>query len=186
VFSLLVIEDYVDGVMVGRIVKGRACGGDLSTRNFYNFMANVFSVALQDFSVVDDGGVSRTVRIRFSTTDFNKGSIFWNTYRCVHAVRVRFGSGATLPSKTDFKLESEFLAVTNPVVRVDEAGGFVYIEAGFTDVVPRDVCEVGLTLAGTVSGNSTCGEVLLDRTVFSPCRSIPAGTPYVVRYRLLF
>jgi len=186
VFGLLVIEDYVGGALVGRIVKGRACDGDLSTRNFHNFMTALFYDSSLEFSVVDVSGYPRTFRIRYFDGDFSRGVIFWNRQYCDHAVRVRFGSGSTPPLRTDYRLASEFLVVTNPEVRFDAAGGFVYIEAGFTDVVARDVCEVGLTLVGTVYGSGTCGEVLLDRTVFSPCRSIPANTPYVVRYRLFF
>ena len=185
-FGLLVVEDYVGGVMVGRVVKGRRSGGDRATqamtRLFYAILSAGAVETWVGFSFTDVDGVDRgfTVRGHYGTASF-----FWNTAYCPHGVRVRFGSGTTAPTRTDYRLANEFGVDPNPPIFVDEAGGVVTVEGHFSSGVDRDVCEVGLTLVGTVSGDRTCGEVLLDRTVWSPCRSVPAGVPYAVRYRFV-
>ena len=185
-FGLLVVEDYVGGVMVGRVLKGRRIGGDRATqamtRLFYAILGVGASGSGVEFSFVDVDGVDVTFTVR---GNYYGAHFFWNTYSCPYGVRVRFGSATTAPTRTDYRLANEFGVDANPLIVVDEAGGVVTVEGRFSSGVDRDVCEVGLTLAGTVSGDRTCGEVLLDRTVWSPCRSIPAGTPYAVRYRFV-
>ena len=185
-FGLLVVEDYIGGVMVGRVVKGRRIGGDRATqamtRLFYAILGVGASGSEVGFSFVDVDGVDVTFTVR---RNYYGIYFFWETYNCPRGVRVRFGSATTAPTRTDYRLANEFGVDANPLIVVDEAGGVITVEGRFSSGVDRDVCEVGLTLAGTVSDYRTCGEVLLDRTVWSPCRSIPAGTPYAVRYRFV-
>jgi len=186
VFGLLVVEDYVGGVMVGRVVKGRRIGGDRATqamtRLFYAILEVGASGTGAGFSFTDADGVDRTFSVRGNYVDAH---FFWNTSSCPRGVRVRFGSAITAPTRTDYRLANEFGVDANPLIVVDEAGGVVTVEGRFSSGVDRDVCEVGLTLVGTVSDSYRCGEVLLDRTVWSPCRSVPAGVPYAVRYRFV-
>jgi hypothetical protein len=149
---------------------------------FYALFAPVLATGLVTFSAPDDTGFSKTFKVKDSLT--STYSYIFNTNSCPQGVRVRYGSGSTPPSRSDFKLVSEIFVDDSPKLIIDESRGFVLIQS---DVIFRSdvtVCEVGLSLYGTVAGGTTCGEFLLDRTVFSPCRTIPAGTPYTVRYRV--
>jgi hypothetical protein len=182
---LLVVEDYIGGSKVGEVVKLEFDGNDLFTswilRAFYSMFVSVGTGGTVSFSVLDDGGVSRTLNLKrnMGATDH-----IFNTNSCSHGVRVRFGANSTPPSRTDNRLLQELYVDGAPRITLNEIGGFVLIEgiAIFSSGV--NVCEVGLSLYGTVAGVTICGDILIDRTVFSPCRSIPANTPYTVRYRL--
>jgi hypothetical protein len=138
--------------------------------------------ATRSFSVSDDTGTTRTFHLKMA---FLVGvAHILNTRNCPGGVRVRYGSGSTPPSRTDFRLESEIFVDSNPRLIIDESRGFVMVESVVVFGSDTTVCEVGLSLYGTVAGEFTCGEILIDRTVFSPCRVIPADTPYTVRYRV--
>jgi hypothetical protein len=134
------------------------------------------------FSVLDDTGALRTFVMKGNFGDLS--SHIFNTYSCSHFVRVRFGRDSTPPSRTDFRLLQEVFVDVNTRVSLNEDAGYVLIEG--TAIFPSDttVCEVGLSLGATVASDITCGEFLIDRTVLNPCRTVPANTPYVVRYRL--
>jgi hypothetical protein len=183
---LFVVEDFIDGERVGEVVKIDSSDGDLFTawilRLFYAMFSYVRVVGSVTFSALDDTGASRVFRVKSDYGDFI-ANIF-NTYGCPGGVRVRYGSGSAPPSRSDYRLVSEILVDGNPSLFIDEGRGFVMVQSDVVFSSAVTVCEVGLSLYGVVAGSRTCGEFLLDRTVFSPCRVIPAGTPYTVRYRV--
>jgi len=186
VAGLFVVEDFIDGERVGEVVKIDSSDGDLFTawilRMFHAMFAPVLVGASLTFSVPDDTGTTRSFYLKMG---FVAGvAHILNTRVCPGGVRVRYGSGSTSPSRTDYRLDSEIFVDSNPRLIIDESGGFVMVVSDVIFSSDTTVCEVGLSLYGTVAGETTCGDILIDRTVFSPCRVIPANTPYTVRYRV--
>jgi hypothetical protein len=185
VVVLFVVEDFIGGERVGEVVKIDSSDGDLFTtwilRMFYASFVFLNPGWTSSFSAPDDTGTSRTFNLK---GDFGVASHIFQTRYCRHAVRVRYGQSSTSASRTDNRLLQEIYVDTNPRLVIDESGGFVMIESVVNFGADTTICEVGLSLVVTVGGNDICGEFLLDRTVFSPCRSIPARTPYTVRYRV--
>jgi hypothetical protein len=186
VVVLFVVEDFVGGERVGEVVKVDSSGNDLFTawilRVFYAMFSAVLVGGTVSFGALDDTGVSRGFQLKR-----NMGSAaahIFNTNSCPSGVKVRYGSSSVTPSRTDSRLLTEVFVDSNPRLVIDESGGLVVVESVVSFGSDTTVCEVGLSLTATVSGASTCGEFLLDRTVFSPCRVIPANTPYTVRYRV--
>jgi hypothetical protein len=186
VVFVFVIEDYVGGDKVGEVVKLDLSDNDLFTawilRMFYAMFASVLKGGTVSFSAFDDTGASRTFNLKISLGSAT--SHIFNTYSCPSGVRVRYGSSSVAPSRVDSRLLSEVFVDDNPSLIIDEGGGLVMVQSVVSFGSDTTVCEVGLSLYATVAGDRTCGDILIDRTVFSPCRTIPAGTPYTVRYRV--
>jgi hypothetical protein len=185
VVVLFVVEDFVGGERVGEVVKIGSSDNDLFTawilRLFLALFTYVGVAGSVSFSASDDTGTARTFVLKGSYS----GDFFvFNTYACVQGVRVRYGMSSTPASRTDNRLLQEIYVDGNPRVVIDESRGFVMIESVVSFGADTAICEVGLSMAVTVAGDRTCGEVLIDRTVYDTCRSIPAGTPYTVRYRV--
>jgi hypothetical protein len=183
---VFVVEDFIGESKSGEVVKLESDGNDLFTlwilRAFLNMFAIVGYRGSVTFSALDDTGVSRTFSLKG-----NYGDLIYHiftTYNCPGGVRIRFGASSTAPSRTDNRLLQELYVDNSPRVDIREDVGYALIEG--IAIFPSDttICEVGLFLYATVSGDRTCGEFLIDRTVFNPCRSIPANTPYTVRYRV--
>jgi hypothetical protein len=188
VVEVIVIEDYIGGERVGEVVKWSSVDNDLFTANFIDVFWYVFFPfgigASMILSTRDDTGADREFFIK---VNMGSGvSNLFNTYNCGTGVSIRLGSGSSPPSRDDYRLESEIHVITNLTVIRNIPDGFVVIEGVVSFPSDVTICEVGLSFRATVSGGTGCGEFLLDRTVFSPCRSIPAGTPYRVRYRVQF
>jgi hypothetical protein len=186
VVVLFVVEDYIGGERVGGVVKIDSSDGDLFTtwilRLFYAMFVYANPGAWVGFSALDDTGSSRSFNLK---GNFGSGpSHVFTTYRCAQGVRVRYGMSSTPPSRTDYKLLQEIFVDSNPKLIIDEGRNFTMVESTVTFGSDTTICEVGLSMSATVAGDGGCGEFLLDRTVFSPCRTIPAGTPYTVRYRV--
>jgi len=185
VVLFVVEEDFIDGEGVGEVVKVDSSDGDLFTawilRMFYAVFSAVSVGGVVSFSAPDDAGTVRTFDVK---KDLGGTSHIFSTYRCSGGVRIRLGTGLTAPLRTDNRLVNEIVVIGSPAIIIDEDRGFVFIEGTITFSSDTTICEVGLSLYGTVSGYNVCGEFLLDRTVFSPCRVIPANTPYTVRYRV--
>jgi hypothetical protein len=181
-----VVEDFIGGERVGEVVKVDSSGGDLFTiwilRMFYAMFASVLTRGTVSFSASDDTGALRS--FIFKRDMGSAGHHIFNTNSCLSGVRVRYGSGSASPLRNAYRLDSEIFVDSNPSLIIDEVRGFVMVESVVAFGSDTIICEVGLSLVATVAGATTCGEVLLDRTVFSPCRSIPADTPYTVRYRV--
>jgi hypothetical protein len=188
VVVVFVIEDYINGERVGKVVKWSSVDSDLFTNNIVLLFCYVLIPLARTGSAIltarDDTGVSRDFFIKA-----NMGSgvyNLFNTYNCPVGVSIRLGSGSSPPSRDDYRLESEVHVITNPTVSYNIPEGFVVIEGNVSFPSDVTICEVGLSFRGTVAGATTCGEFLIDRTVFSPCRSIPANASYRVRYRVQF
>lgn len=183
---MFVVEDFIGDSKVGEVVKLESNGGDLLTlwilRAFLNMFVPVSRGGTLSFTVLDDAGALRTFVMK-GNFGIGNNHIF-TTYNCSHFVRVRFGRDSTPPSRTDFRLLQEVFVDVNTRVSLNEDAGYVLIEG--TALFPSDttVCEVGLSLSATVADYAACGEILIDRTVLNPCRTVPANTPYIVRYRL--
>jgi len=183
---VFVVEDFIGESKAGEVVKLESNGGDLLTlwiiRAFLSMFVPASRGGTVSFTALDDTGALRTFVMK---GNFGSGNdhIFTTNY-CLHFVRVRFGGDSTPPSRTDFRLLREVFVDVNTRVSLNEDAGYVLIEG--TAIFPSDttVCEVGLSLGATIAGYTGCGEILIDRTVLNPCRTVPANTPYIVRYRL--
>jgi hypothetical protein len=186
VVVLFVVEDFVGGERVGEVVRIDSSGNDLFTvwilRMFYAMFSSVSRGGTVSFSATDDAGSSRSYNLKRSLA--GTGATIFSTYNCPGGVRIRYGSGSTPPSRSDYRLVSEIYVDSSPRLYINESAGFVWVESFVIFSSDTTVCEVGLSLYGTVAGDLFCGEFLIDRTVFNPCRSIPANTPYIVRYRV--
>jgi hypothetical protein len=183
---VFVVEDFIGEGKVGEVVKLESNGNDLFTlwilRAFLSMFVPVPRDSRVSFSALDDTGVSRGFHMKHNI--LHGFPHIFSTYHCPSPVRVRFGGDSTPPSRTNFRLLQEVFVDVDPRVSVNEDAGYVLVEG--IAVFPSDtiICEVGLSLGGTVAGTNVCGEILIDRTVLNPCRTIPANTPYTVRYRL--
>jgi len=190
VFGVFVVEDFVDGERVGEVVKLDSSDGDLFTawilRMFYAVFTAVSAGGSVSFSASDDTGTVRTFDVKKNFYPVYVAYVYYifNTQYCPSGVRIRLGAGSTAPSRTDSKLVNELVVIRSPGIIIDESRGFVFIEGTVFFASDTTVCEVGLSLYGTVADYYICGEFLVDRTVFSPCRTVPANTPYTVRYRV--
>jgi hypothetical protein len=186
VVVLFVLEDYVGEDKVGEVVKLGSSDNDLFTawilRMFQSMFASVLAGGTVSFSAYDDTGASRT--FNFKRNMGSGVSHIFTTFGCPSGVRVRYGSSSVTPSRTDSRLLTEVFVDGSPRLVIDESGGLVLVESVVSFGSDTTICEVGLSLYASVAGTSTCGEILLDRTVFSPCRTVPANTPYTVRYRV--
>jgi hypothetical protein len=194
VVVLFVVEDFIGDVKVGEVVKIDSSDGDLFTnwilRMFYALFAYVGYGGWVQFNALDDVGVSRI--FGFKRSGGGLVCYLFDTFWCPSGVRVRYGSGSTSPSRSDYRLSNEIFVDSNPRLVMDESRGFVMIISTVSFSSNTTICEVGLSLYTVVEciydpdfgWTGTCGEFLLDRTVFSPCRVIPANTPYTVRYRV--
>jgi hypothetical protein len=181
-----VLEDYISGDKVREVVKLDSSDNDLFTawilRMFHAMFASVLSGGRVSFSAYDDTGALRT--FYFKANLGSTVSHIFNTNGCPSGVRVRYGSSSVTPDRTDSRLLTEVFVDSNPRLVIDESGGLVVVESVVSFGSDTVICEVGFSIYGTVAGATGCGEFLLDRTVFSPCRVIPANTPYTVRYRV--
>ena len=183
---MFVVEDFIGESKVGEVVKLESNGNDLLTLWIIRAFLSMFVPASKGgavlFTALDDTGASRTFAMKRdlgSTTDH-----IFNTDVCPQFVRVRFGRDSTPPSRTDFRLLQEVFVDVNTRISLDESAGYALIEGTAFFSSDTVICEVGLSLGATVGGYNVCGEILIDRTVLNPCRTVPANTPYVVRYRL--
>jgi hypothetical protein len=202
VVYVFVVEDFVGEEKVGEVVKIDSSDNDLFTvwvlRMFYSLFAYVAPKDTVSFRAVDADGVERT--FHFKRYTYHYDCRLFNTYFCASGVRVRYGTSSTPPSRTDYRLLQEIYVDNNPRLVLDEGRGFVMVVSTVTFTSDTTICEVGLSLYTVTycteecfdfDGETICyifaegcGEFLLDRTVFSPCRRVPANTPYTVRYRV--
>ena len=183
---MFVVEDFIGESKVGEVVKLESNGNDLLTlwiiRAFLSMFVPTSRGGVVRFTALDDTGASETFAMK---RDFGTGNNhIFTTNSCPHFVRVRFGGDSTPPSRTDFRLLQEVYVDVNTRISLDEDAGYALIEGMAFFPSDTTVCEVGLSLGATVAGYNVCGEILIDRTVLNPCRTVPANTPYVVRYRL--
>ncbi|MCR6692972.1 MAG: hypothetical protein MRT15_11315 [archaeon YNP-LCB-003-016] len=157
---------------------------DLSTRWFLRVLFAIFQPGVTSgkttVSFTDTTGTARTqdFKASFGTT-YNS---FFNMVSCNNRLWITYGSGTTSPTRDDYKLVnkiSEGLAG----VTADETQGTLTFSASFTMTSDITIYEVGLEWEACVSGYSTCGRVLLDRTVFANGIIVKAGQTVTFIYR---
>jgi hypothetical protein len=159
---------------------------DLTTVWFLRIMRGIFGATpfsgAWSETFTDTGGTSRTQLIKCSVGSY---SIFFNTNTCNNRLWVGYGSSSTPPTRTDYKLGSK-LGEGVAGVTADETQATVTISASFTMSADTTIYEVGLEWEATVAGNTTCGRVLLDRTVFPDGITVLAGQTITIVYRFFF
>jgi hypothetical protein len=183
-------EELFNEVLRRRVEKS---GNDMATSWFFRILLAVFGPAgvggTTSATYVDTGGVSRTQDFKkpmyAAGVTFPILFCFLNTGYCNNRLWIGYGSSRTAPTRTDYKLGSK-IAEGLAGVTANEVQGTLTISASFTMSTDTVVYEVGLEWEGTVSGCSTCGRVLLDRTVFPDGISVGAGQTMAVVYRFIF
>jgi hypothetical protein len=130
----------------------------------------------------DTGGTSRNQVIKGNVSG---NIIFYNTYACNNRLWIGYGGSSTPPTRTDYKLGNK-LSEGVAGVTADETQATVTISASFTMSANTTIYEVGLEWEAPVYAYSTCGRVLLDRTVFPDGITVLAGQTITIVYRFLF
>ena len=159
---------------------------DLTTVWIIRFFGALFtpvtSGGATSFSFTDTTGTARTQNIKRDLSTF---SSFFNTPPCSNRLWITYGTGRTSPSRSDYKLENK-LGEGLAGIAADETTGIITISASFTMTSNITIYEVGLEWEGCVSGYSTCGRFLVDRTVFPDGITVQAGQTLTVIYRFIF
>jgi len=171
----------VDEELFNRYVKEKK---DLSTRWYRRIFAHLFYPATEGGEVkvafTDKGGTARSQYIKKNCDVIY---ILWNTKECNNRPWIAIGNGTTSPSLDDYALESE-IAEAVASFDLNEENGILTLSAGFTPDVDITISEVGLFLECAVGGYTTCGKVLLDRTVLDTPINVSAGQTATVAYRI--
>jgi hypothetical protein len=183
----------------GRIVKRVAVNEDLfweyvrriranpdrGTRWGVRLLEAIFAPAgvggTATFTVTDTDGASRTQHAK-SPTSYWFG--FFNTNYCANRLWIGYGTYATPPSPSDYKLGNK-IAEGLASSTGDDLQGTVTISASFTMTADTTIYEIGLEWEGTVSGCWVCGRILIDRTVFPDGLVVKAGQTLTVIYRFV-
>jgi hypothetical protein len=163
--------------------------GDLRTRWWVRFIGAMFAPVSAtgdaSFTFTDIDGTSRTQYVKRNTgTTSTYDYIIFNTVYCSNRFIISVGGGTTPPTIDDYKLVSK-IAEALPSHTLDDVSGIVTLTAGFTFLSDTVINEVGLEWECTVSGLTTCGRFLVDRTLLSSPFTAPAGVPITVTYRIL-
>jgi hypothetical protein len=159
---------------------------DLTTVWFLRIMRGIFGATptggywVEAFT--DTAGTSRTQRIKGPV---GSNYLFFNTIVCNNRLWVSYGNSSTPPTRTDYKLGNK-LGEGVAGVTEDETQATVTLSASFTMSADTTIYEVGLEWEATVSTDSTCGRVLLDRTVFPDGILVKAGQSITIVYRFFF
>jgi len=159
--------------------------GDLRTRWWIRFMIALFTPvsvgSMNTFSFTDTTGVSRTQNVKAT---LGTNSVFLNTSYCNNRFWISVGSDSTPPNVDNVSIRSK---ITEALASFssDESNGVIVLSAGFQFASDTTIYEVGLEWEATLTGSSTCGRVLIDRSVISGGFTAPANTPITVTYRIL-
>ena len=133
------------------------------------------------FSVVDTGGSGRTQNVKGS---FGTNVSFFNTNYCANRLWIGYGTNSTPPSPSDYKLGNK-IAEGLAGVTGDDLQGTVTISASFTMTADTTIYEVGMEWEGCVGGHTTCGRILIDRTVFPGGLTVKSGQTLTIIYRFV-
>jgi len=159
---------------------------DLATAWFLRIVRGIFApvavVGRQLETFTDTGGTSRTQRIKGPT---GTEVLFFNTAYCNNRLWIGYGNSSVAPTRTDYKLGDK-LGEGIAGGTIDESQGTLTISASFTMSTDTTIYEVGLEWEACVLDYSTCGRVLLDRTVFPGGILVGANQTITVVYRFLF
>jgi len=134
------------------------------------------------FTAIDTDGTSRSQNIKVNMG----GSYysFFNTYMCPNRLWIGYGTNATPPSPSDYKLGNK-VAEGLAGVTGDDLQGTVTISASFTMTADTTIYEIGMEWEGCVSSVNICGRFLIDRTVFPDGLTVKAGQTLTVIYRFV-
>jgi hypothetical protein len=158
---------------------------DMGTRWGVRLLEAIFAPAgaggTTTFTATDTGGTVRTQNIKLS---MGGRASFFETSTCPNRLWVGYGTDPTPPSPSDYKLGNK-VAEGLAGVTGDDLQGTVTISASFTMTTDTTIYEIGLEWEGTVSGISTCGRFLIDRTVFPGGLTVKAGQTLTVIYRFV-
>jgi hypothetical protein len=168
-------------------VRMRANGnGDMVTLWFFRVVAAIFEPVVAGVSgtpiaFTDVTGTSRSIRVKYSAT---YGDVIWNTYGSAHnRFWISVGTDRTTPSPSDFRLGSKVAEVL-ATRYVDESARTITLSGGITFTADTTIYEVGLEWECNVSGITTPGRVLVDRTVFPDGIRVLANQTLSVVYRI--
>jgi hypothetical protein len=158
-------------------------GGDLVTTWGFRLICCLFADvprrAVVDISFVDLDGVSR-----MQTCIDNIAYVFVGSNCVDRAPYIGFGSSTDAPSRSDYRLVSELARVKASRV-IDENAFECRIVGSWTPSASVSICEVGLYMRVCDSGD-VARYVLFDRSVLSPCISVPGGSTVTATYVFRF
>jgi hypothetical protein len=156
---------------------------DLTTLWFLRFLVALFTpvdlAANSSFTFTDTGGTSRTQVVK---GNFGANNGFLNTTYCLNKPYIGVGTSSTSPTRSDYRLGNK-VAEAVASIYSDENIFVITLTAGFVFSSDTVIYEVGLEWLGTISGSSTCGRFLVDRTVFPDGISVPAGQTLAITYK---
>jgi hypothetical protein len=164
-------------------VGGGGRGGDLVTTWAFRLISCLFlDVPLgaeHSISFTDIGG-----RARGNFCIGNVYGAFLGSWCVARAPYIGFGSSSVAPSRSDYRLVSELARVRASTV-VDESVFELRIVGSWTPSDSVSVCEVGLYMHVCDRVN-VARYLLFDRSVLSPCVSVPGGSTVVATYTFRF
>jgi hypothetical protein len=186
--ELIVVVRGKDGKVEERRVVvdknvGGGSGGDLVTLWGFRLISCLFADVVRwgsySISFTELDGTSRSF-VCISSDGFS----FLGSGCGDRRVFIGFGSSSDLPVRTDYALRSH-LATVRASYTVDESLFTITISGSWTPVSSVTVCEVGLFMDVCDIGGSS-RRVLFDRSVLSPCVSVPAGSTVTATYVFRF
>jgi hypothetical protein len=181
-----------DGTLVKRVVANEELfrlsvklaeesGDDLLTLWIYRIIRGLFTPVIGGGSCfesfTDITGTSRTQGIKNACN----ASMFNTTWACSNRLWIAYGSSSAPPTRTDFRLGSK-LGDAVATFTSDETARTITLTAGWTLPADTVIYEVGLEWEMTVAGATTCGRVLVDRTVFPGGITVRAGQTLTISY----
>jgi len=162
----------------GRLVARRYIKGKLILNNFKNWIGGALGAeeyldgAIDETryaSMVDMGGVTRSIAVRYVVYAMDRFSFQGRTYRTENFAvgsRTRIGTGTIAPARSDYALEAEY-ASGIPTVTI--GADYVAWSVGITLVTGATITEAGLSQK---AGGAY--DILLTRDVFAGV-SVPDG-----------
>jgi hypothetical protein len=127
---------------------------------------------------IDTGGTTRTQYIK---RDTGSSAIFFDTFSCANRLWISYGNSDVPPTRTDYKLGNK-LGEAVAIMTYDESARIMTFTAGWTLTSDVTVYEVGLEWEGAIVGYTTCGKILVDRTVFPEGITVLAGQTLTITY----
>jgi hypothetical protein len=165
--------------------------GDMVTLWFFRVIAAVFEpvpagVHGTPFPFIDITGTSRSIRAKSAAgTSVPADEIIWNTSGAAHnRFWISVGTSNTPPSPSDFRLGNKIAEVL-ATRHVDESIRTITLSGAITFPTDVVIYEVGLEWECNVSGATTPGRILIDRTVDPEGMPVPAGKTLSVVYRIV-
>jgi hypothetical protein len=167
----------------------RESGDDLLTLWIYRILVAILAPAVvggvTSATYTDTTGTSRIQDFKKPMYPYNSPypnlSDFFNTGYCANRLWISYGSDRTPPTRSDYKLGSK-LNEAVATMTYDESARTMTFTAGWTLTADTTIYEVGLEWEATVATGTTCGRVLVDRTVFPDGVTVLAGQTLTITY----